>query len=142
MDEILDEPVVNNKVYTKNTIKMASFFGSPILGAYFMTVNFKAIGKANYVVYTWLGAIVIFALALLIAYNIENMPTLILPLLYALISGFIFDKYQKENVVNLIKEGGTYYPWWRGALIILIVGLAFFIPVFLIIFQDQINLGA
>lgn len=129
MDEILDEPEEKGSVYTKSIIQTAAFLGGPLLGAYFMSVNFKAVNKNKYVGLTWLSAILFFGIALFLAFNIEKMPKMILSILYMLAAGYAYDSLQKEEIEEHLEKGGTYYPWWRGAIIILIVVLIIIVPI-------------
>lgn len=124
MDVILDQPEEKRQYYTKTIIKAAAFFGTPLLAAYLLNVNFKGIEKKNLIFYTWITSLLLLGITIYITLILEVRISLIFSVIYSLLAGFIFDEYQKKEVNEKIESGSTYFPWWRGVLIIVVLVLA------------------
>jgi hypothetical protein len=132
-EEIIDVQL-ENYIYKKGHIQLATFFGGPLSIVYILAENFKQLGHPEKVKKTWVLGISLFvlfiALILLMQINIKT-PNYLPSLICILIGTAIMQSWQGDDIKNHVDKGGHVYSYWR-ALLVGIVSL--FITVIFIVF--------
>ena len=131
MEEDLLSVQPSFKLYKDRAVYVGTFLGGPLVAGYLIAENFRQLGEAAKVKTTWLIAIVativIFGGVFLIP-NIEKVPSYIIPIVYAVITQALVQKYQGAAIKSHIDKGGQTYSVWRAVWIGL-VGLAILLAI-------------
>lgn len=110
-DVILDDfrkPSIG-KLYKINHIRNATFFGGPLVGAYLIAENFKAMGEDQYVTRTWIYGFVGLAGAIILSLVLSmlgNITGLISGLANAYIASYYTTEFQGEVIENHEQNNG------------------------------------
>lgn len=118
------------KIYTLNSIRVATFIFGPLAAGYLVSQNYKAFNQKDKSTTTWIIAVValiaIIGLAVITS-NTERFPRFIFPLAYAWGTFLLVQKFQGEQMKEHFVAGGKTFTIWRAllaGLICLIVTLA------------------
>ncbi|QEM07614.1 hypothetical protein DIU31_030465 [Mucilaginibacter rubeus] len=118
------------KIYTLNSIRVATFIFGPLAAGYLVSQNYKAFNEKDKSTTTWIIAVValiaIIGLAVITS-NTERFPRFIFPLAYAWGTFLLVQKFQGEQMKEHFATGGEIFTIWRAllaGLICLIVTLA------------------
>ena len=131
LEEVIDNPILEKKVYKDRAFWLGTFLGGPLVAGYFLAENFKSIGESEKVKNTWIITIVltivIFGSVFLIPEDV-NIPGQLIPIAYSAIAFGLFKKYQEPQINLYIQKGGEYFGWGRVVLVsllslLLIVGI-------------------
>jgi|SRR6185437_7013775 hypothetical protein len=135
----------NYKLYNDRSIYIGTFLGGPLVAGYLAAENFKQLGQRSAVKTAWIVAIIATILICSMVFlmpGIQNVPRILIPLIYTGIAQFVIYKYQGDSIKRHIAEGGKIYSPWRAVLIgiigavVLVAIIA--IPVFLFL-QGEIT---
>ncbi|RWY57466.1 hypothetical protein [Mucilaginibacter gilvus] len=117
---------VDEKIYTVTQIRVATFFGGPLVAGYLIAENFKAFNEYDKAKRTWLIAIgvtvTVFALIFAIPESVK-IPNIAFPLIYSWATYILVPKYQGQQMQEHFRAEGQSYNWGRAAVVGLI-GLA------------------
>jgi hypothetical protein len=120
MEENLFPDVPENKLYTESAIRIATFFGGPLVAGFLIANNYKQLGEARHVQVTWLIAIVstviIFGMAL---YLPEKFPHLIVPIAYTGVVYYLVKRLQGAKIKAHLAAGGR--KWAAGRVVLVTV---------------------
>lgn len=105
-------------VYTLWHIILGSYLGGPLAATYFIAQNFKALGDEQSSKKTWqIGiaiTILIFAgLFFLPVDFVDTQPNSLVPILYTVLVAVYFNKKQKDQVEEYIKNGNPKASGWK-----------------------------
>lgn len=118
MESSILDPTTGNRIYSVSSIRIASFIGGPLAGAYLIAANFKQLGEGNKVAKTWLWSIVIFTAVMTISFFLpDSIPNIVYNLIFFLIVSFFVQKYQAEKIEAHVNSGGLTYKTYRAVLI-------------------------
>jgi threonine/homoserine/homoserine lactone efflux protein len=100
-------------MYSARQVYVASFLGSPIAGAWIMSLTFRALNRNDAANTTLMLGVVATVVAAAVAYLLpEKTPNLLWPLAYS-ITIYYLAKHQMEADVNSrIENGGRRGSWW------------------------------
>ncbi|MGB3005965.1 MAG: hypothetical protein WBC06_05635 [Chitinophagaceae bacterium] len=123
MEESILDSVPEFKVYSEPAVRLATFFGGPLIAGYFIAENFISFGHPEKVKVTWMyaiaAAIIIFGGVFLIP-GIEKIPSPVIPIAYAWTASLIVRQTQGNEIKKHLEIGGQLFSGWRVALISLI----------------------
>lgn len=127
------------KIYTLNSIRIATFVCGPLAAGYLVSQNYKAFNQREKVTTTWIISVV--ALLMLIGLaaftsSVERFPKFIFPLVYAWGTFLLVQKFQGEQMKEHFATGGKTFTIWRAllaGLICLAVTLAVIFVILLMI---------
>jgi hypothetical protein len=133
MEETILSSVPDYKLYKDRAIYVGTFLGGPLAGGYLIAENFKKLGQPEKVKSTWMIAIAVAALLLVVVFLVpgfEKVPPYIIPIFYALAAQGLMKKYQLDALTAHVQKGGNVYSIWRAVLVGLIgcailVGIVF-----------------
>jgi hypothetical protein len=127
------------KIYTLNSIRIATFIFGPLVAGYLVAQNYKAFNQKEKATITWIIASVVLIAVIglaIVTSNTERFPRFIFPLAYAWGTYLLVQKFQGEQMKEHFATGGTTFTIWRALLagvICLIVTLAVIFVVLLMI---------
>ena len=128
------------KLYNDRSVYVGTFLGGPLVAGYLAAENFKQLGEQSKVKYAWIIAIaatiIIFGAIFLIP-GIENIPRIIVPLIYTLIAQMIVRQYQGAAIKAHIEKGGALYSVWRAVLVGIIGLIVLVAIIFVIVFSTN-----
>ena len=123
MEESILDSVPEFKLYKESAVRLATFFGGPLVAGYLIAENFNLLGHPEKIKTTWLytigAAIVIFGGVFLIPQT-ANIPNYIIPIAYAWIASGIVHQTQGNEIKKHIEIGGQLFSAWRVAGISLV----------------------
>ncbi len=99
------------KLYSDRAVYVGAFIGGPLVAGYLAAENFKQLGQQDKVKYAWIIAIaatIIIFVAIFFIPGIENIPRIIVPLIYTLIAQMIVRQYLGGAIKAHIEKGGAY----------------------------------
>lgn len=132
MEEIIDSPIPEKKIYKERAIWMGSFLGGPLVAGYLIAENFKAFDKKTWALKTWiftiLATILIFGCIFYIP-NIDNLPKQSIVFIYTIIAYLIVKKFQGKDIEKHIDFGGHTHKLWRVVIISLLGTIVTIIPI-------------
>lgn len=104
------QPEKKEKFYSSGWIFLGTYIGGPLAGAYFLGKNYVVLGRKDLFAKSMqfgVGATLLGVLVLIMVPDsvIDTIPTSIIPLLYTLLIGYLFNTYQKKDIDVLIKDG-------------------------------------
>jgi hypothetical protein len=118
------------KIYTLNSIRVATFIFGPLAAGYLVSQNYKAFNQKEKATTTLIIAVValiaIIGLAIITS-NTKRFPRFVFPLAYAWGTFLLVQKFQGEQTKEHFASGGKTFTIWRAllaGLICLIVTLA------------------
>jgi hypothetical protein len=119
------------KVYKTNSFAIATILGGPLAAAYMASSNFNSLGESNKVRYTWVAAVLLILLAMVVTSlpGLESVPAFFFALLFLLIVQLLVHRFQAKKIREHIENGGQVYPVSRAlaiGLIFIIVHVAIF----------------
>ncbi|MES2478599.1 MAG: hypothetical protein V4561_05905 [Bacteroidota bacterium] len=131
--------IVNFRLYKKSTITISTFLAGPLVGGYFIAENFKHFGEENNANKTWIctALAVAFIIGTLFIPGIENIPSIIFPIIYSGIATYLTQKYQENKINDHEKNGGLFFPFWRVAIASLTSITILFIMIFAALFMTN-----
>lgn len=133
MNETLEEPIPEGKLYEDKAIYLGTFLGGPLVATYMLAENYKKLGMPATVTKVWIigivSIVILFTLMLSVPDDIQ-IPNLLLPAIMAGIVYFIVKATQAEVIKKHIDSGGEIYGWGRN-LLAAIIGI---IVTFLVMF--------
>ena len=106
----------SKKVYSPHQVYLGAFLGGPPCAIYFIYKNFQVMGNAKYASITLLiGAV--FFLALLGIVNVlpENLPNMMVPILYSALAGGIVWHFQISKEDEAVNEQFGFISNWQVA---------------------------
>jgi hypothetical protein len=125
---------MDRKIFTANNIWTGTMIGGPLAGGYYLYKNFKAFDDNDWsiAIFTLLVSIVFtIALVIIIPFLPENLPGILIPLLYTGIVHFIVVLTQEKNIKKHISENGKLHGWIK-TIVISLICLAITILLFLL----------
>ena len=117
--------MIDKKVYTERALRIATYFGGPLVAGYFLSENFKLFNEEDFSRRIQLGsilfAIVFVEIVMLIPDSVfDKIPGVWLPLVYVFISYGIYSKYQDKRVEEFLNSGGEKQSIWNIIAVTLI----------------------
>ena len=117
--------MIDKKVYTERALRIATYFGGPLVAGYFLSENFKLFNEEDFSRRLQLGsilfAIVFVEIVMLIPDSVfDKIPGVWLPLVYVFISYGIYSKYQDKRVEKFLNSGGEKQSIWNIIAVTLI----------------------
>jgi hypothetical protein len=123
------------KIYRNRTIEVGTFLGGPLVAGYMAAENFRKLEQASKVKTTWIMAVsatvLIFA-AIILVPNMDKVPSYIIPIFYTLITRYLIQKYQGDEIKKHVDAGGPTFSSWRavwmglvGAVVLVVALIAF-----------------
>ena len=123
------------ELYSLKGIAIATVVGSVFAGGYFMSINYKRLGKqaeaSKALVYSLIASVAILALIMMIPEDI-NIPNMVFLIPQILGMYKIAELYQKEDLENHIAAGGEYVSNWVAFGFSLLIGVGLFALMFAI----------
>lgn len=121
MEEDLFPDRPTTRLYTENSIRVATFLGGPLVAGYLIADNFRQMGEIKKVQTTWLVTIPATILIFVIAFYLpEKTPPFLIPIAYTLITFYIAQNLQGAKIKAHVAAGGQIWSMGRAVL----VGLA------------------
>ncbi|MFC0515899.1 hypothetical protein ACFFGT_16875 [Mucilaginibacter angelicae] len=127
------------KIYTINSIRIATFLCGPLAAGYLVSQNYKAFDQREKVTITWIisaGALIAIVVLAAFTSSIERFPKVVFPLAYAWGTFLLVQKFQGEQMREHFAAGGKTFTIWRAllaGLICLVVTLAVIFVILLMI---------
>lgn len=124
------------KIYTLNSIRIATFLFGPLAAGYLVSQNYKAFDQREKVTATWIIAGVALIAVIVLGFAIsgtERIPKFIFPLAYAWGTFLLVQKFQGEQMKEHFAAGGTTFTIWRTLLAGLICLVATLAIIFVIV---------
>lgn len=128
-----------NKAYKITGIKLAALLGGPLAAGYLISENFKSLDKPDlaksslYISILVLFGFIFFMFA--IPEKVVNaIPSILFPVIFALVSQVIVDKYQSHDLKEFWENGGLKHSNWRAAGMALILAIISFVIIFIAAF--------
>ena len=124
-----DRPTI--KLYTENSIRVATFLGGPLVAGFLIADNFRQLGETKKVQVTWLVTIPVTILIFAIAFYLpEKTPPFLIPIAYTLITFYIAQNLQGSKIKAHVAAGGQTWSMGRAVLVglaglAIIVGIVF-----------------
>ena len=112
-------------LYKVGAVALATFFGSPLAGAYLLGRNLQALGRGGETGGVWGIAIALFVVGMALAFILpESVPAL--PFTVAQVVGMFALTQQRIGPAMILhgEQGGLLYSNWRALGIGLLFGLA------------------
>lgn len=123
MEESILDSVPEYKLYNETAIRLATFFGGPLVAGFLIAENFKLLGHTQKLKATWvytIGATIVIFGGLFLIPGIENIPNYIIPIAYAWGASMIVRQTQGNEIKKHLETGGQLFSGWRVALISLV----------------------
>jgi hypothetical protein len=120
VDEDILDIKLENYIYKKGHIQLATFFGGPLSIVYILAENFKQLGYPEKVKKTWIfgiGLFVLFIFLILMMQLSIKTPTYLPSLICILIGTAIMQSWQGDDIKKHVDKGGHVYSYWRAVLI-------------------------
>lgn len=120
-----ENPTKDKKFYSANSIHRATFLGGPLAAGYLIGENFKALNKPvagrNALYLSIVVTVAIFALLFLLPDNfVDNIPKMLLPLIYLGLTALIIERTQGNALRKHKEHNNKFYSAWRAVGISLI----------------------
>lgn len=132
--ELADPVEVSVTLYKPMATGLATFFGSPLAGAYVLNHNQKKIGRAGEIGNVWLIAGGLLAISVLLAFLLpESVPTFPFTIAQVLIMGALSNRYIAADLARHQEREGAFYSNWRVvgiAILFTLAILAVMLPLF------------
>lgn len=132
------------KIYTLNSIRIATFLFGPLAAGYLVSQNYKAFDQREKVTVAWIvSAVALIAIVALAAFtsSVERFPKFVFPLAYAWGTFLLVQKLQGEQMKAHFATGGKAFTIWRALLAGLICLLVTLAVVFVILLMIPGALG-
>lgn len=133
------------KLYKPESIRIATFLGGPLAGAYLLHMNEKAIGRTGKTWFIWGAALVVIVIAFVLVFQLpENSPSFIVPLLYSFAASGFAHYLQGDELKAHEAAGGAYWSGWRAALVGIIGGIilvAVYVAVFFFFLNPEYEIA-
>jgi uncharacterized membrane protein AbrB (regulator of aidB expression) len=139
-DEIIDLKL-ENFIYKKMHLQIATFFGGPLAIVYILAVNFKQLGYPEKVRKTWIIGLFLFVIfivsVMMLQFTIKS-PSYLPSLISILIGTAIMQSWQGDDIQHHVENGGPVYPLSRSLLIgiVCLMGTLVFIILLLLILNN------
>ena len=99
----------STKVYSKNQIDIATFFGGPLIAGHLLSHNFKVFGDSksakNSTLYSIVGVFTLIALSALLPPSITSKMGIAIAILPVIVTTSITKQYQSKKLQESIKSG-------------------------------------
>ncbi len=126
-DTRTESETLQGRLFSPREIVGATFLGTPLAGCLLLAANFKVLGKSDGQRSALLaGVITTVALIGLVFVLPENIPDIVIPLVYTIVMQRVVAKTQDEAYKAHIAGGGAKHSFWRAAGVTA-VGLALFL---------------
>lgn len=129
-DQVLDEIVIQPKVYSQRMVGLGAFFGGPFGAGYLLATNYKALGQEEKVGITWamaiLGMLVYTGTAVVINYYVYDFPDSLFCFLSYGVARMVYQKEQAEAIKQYIEQGGTLHSGWQVFKMVMIIFFTLF----------------
>jgi hypothetical protein len=133
---LADPAEISVTLYKPMATGLATFFGSPLAGAYVLTYNLKQLGRARETANVWLIAVGLFAACTLLAFMLpESVPGLPFTIVQLLVMSWLSKRYIAGELARHQEKDGAFYSNWRAfgiAVLFVLAILAVMVPVILI----------
>ncbi|HMG66704.1 MAG TPA: hypothetical protein VK588_03425 [Chitinophagaceae bacterium] len=107
-----------SKLYTENSIRVATFLGGPLVAGYLIADNYRQLGEIKKVQTTWLVTIPATILIFVIAFYLpEKTPPFLIPIGYTLITFYIAQNLQGAKIKAHVAAGGQTWSMGRAVLV-------------------------
>ncbi|MBL0738225.1 hypothetical protein JI750_15100 [Flavobacterium sp. GN10] len=121
------EEIPTEKIYSEKAIRIGTFFAGPLVAGYCIAENFKAFNDFEKAKNTWIiTALSMIAIIGLIFIIPDNFPSILFPVLYSVVASYFLKKFQEQDILNHIQNGGETFGGWRVTLIGLLSIIVFF----------------
>ena len=110
---------ITRKLYNEKAVLIGTFLGGPLVGAYLIAQNFKALDESVRAGRTWLIAIGVFLLAIGLGFipGLEKIPAVAYSFAFCTAAHSLTKKYQGSRIALHQTAGGQLYSTGRAALI-------------------------
>jgi hypothetical protein len=119
MQEPMFPSTITHKLYNERAVLIGTFLGGPLVGAYLIGRNFKALDEPASIGKTWLLAVglLLFAVALGFIPGLEKIPAFVYSFGFCMAAHSLTKKYQGSRIALHQTAGGQLYSTGRAALI-------------------------
>lgn len=124
-----------SKIYSRKSICLATLFGGPLVAGYLIAENYKSFNKFGLAKRTWSITIVVAIVLYFIFCSVSQsnkIPVFIIPVAFSLITAYVVQRFQGDQIESHLDAGGDAYSIWRALAISLIGLLIMLIPVFML----------
>jgi len=129
MEENIFPDMPENKLYTENAIRVATFLGGPLVAGYLIADNYKQLGETRQVRKTWLITIVSTVIIFVIAWYLpDDFPHLIVPIAYTVGVYYLVERLQGAKIKAHVAAGGMTWSMGR-AVLVSVVGLVIMVAI-------------
>ena len=146
LEETFEPTKPQGKVYKSSAFWVGTFIGGPLAAGYFFAKNFKVFGEDEKIKPTWIFALLISVLVLLIAILIPEdveIPNQLIPLAYTGAAFGLFYHFQEAKAKTHLDQGGAHYSWGNVLGVSIISFMILVIPIAIYVFTadaiDQAN---
>lgn len=125
----------SSKLYTPLQIRAGAFLGGPFATVYFLSENFRVLGRLAVVKTTLIwGAAFVVGLIVLMPFIPDRFPNYVVPLAYAYAAGAVASKWQLQIKAIVDSEIYQIHSNWRVFGLALLFMVAFVLVLFVVLF--------
>jgi hypothetical protein len=129
----LPERTVNYPLFDANSVGLATFFGSPVMGGALMAWNYQRLGQTGKAVLTVALSTAVTALVVLVTWNLNRGATGVLGLVLFIAMQSLAKALQGKAVAHHVQEGGALGSKWTAFWL----GIAFLVVLFGVVFAYE-----
>ena len=126
----LQGPAPAYTLFDANAVSTATFFGTPVMGAYLMAANYRRLGQAGHAAKTLILGIAVTGLVILLGWNLPQPADLPIALALVFAMRWSAQKLQGAAVLDHVQHGGRLGSKWTAFWL----GTAFLVVLFAVIF--------
>lgn len=117
---------VESRLYSSESVLLATFFGGPLAGGYMTAENFKFMGEQEKAKHTWV--LTLLSVSVLIGFlqfaQGSKVPWYVLPLIYTLLTYVPMKVLQGKRITTHLQMGTPMYKGNRVFVIAFVAGVA------------------
>ena len=128
--ETFQGPPPTYTLFDANAVGTATFFGTPVMGAWLMAVNYRRLGQMGHATTTLILGIAVTGLVILLGWNLPQPADLPIALVLVFATRWGAQSLQGTAVKDHVKRGGRLGSKWTAFWL----GTAFLVALFAVIF--------
>lgn len=118
MQEDIFPEIPKNKLFTDESIRIATFIGGPLIAGYLIAGNYKQLGELKKVKWTWLCTIIATILIFIIAFFLPSKSSApLFPIVYSGGTFYLVRHLQGAGIKAHVAAGGKTWSVWHAVLI-------------------------
>lgn len=118
MESPLFSSTITNKIHKESAIQVAAFLGGPLVAGYLVAHNYKQLGEPEKVKKTWLVAVAVFVVLLILAILVpESVPTIVFAVVNVGVVQLLVQRFQSAKLKAHLEAGGPSYRFRRAVFI-------------------------